>query len=53
VFVFVNLGKNSETIAYTGKAPEGNETTINFFEGKQEPFPTTLAPGEYKVFVNR
>ena len=29
------------------------ETTINFFTGATEAFPSSLMPGEYKVYVNR
>lgn len=53
VFVFTNLGKDTVDIAYTGGAPEANNTTINFFTAATEPFPTQLAPGEYAVYVNR
>ncbi len=53
VFVFTNLGNAEETIQYTGKAPESNATTVNFFTCETEVFPSTLAPGEYRIYVNR
>lgn len=53
VFVFTNLGSETAAVDYTGAAPEGNSTTVNFFTGKAEEFPTELAPGEYKIYVNR
>ncbi len=53
VYVFVNLGKENAEVKYTGNTPAANETTINFFTGASEAFPSSLAPGEYKVYVNR
>ncbi len=53
VFVFTNLGNKDASVEYTGDTPRADSTTINFFTGSQEPFPTTLAPGEYRIYVNR
>lgn len=53
VYVFVNLGNENAEVKYTGNAPAPNETTINFFTGATEAFPSSLMPGEYKVYVNR
>ena len=53
VYVFVNLGTDTAKVNYTLDTPEANETTINFFSNEAEEFPTSLQPGEYKVFVNR
>ena len=53
VFVFVNLGNVEEAVEYTGEVPQGNNTTVNVFTGETEAFPTTLLPGEYRIYVNR
>ncbi len=53
VYVFVNLGAKTENVEYIAEVPQADSTTIDFFAGKQSDFPTSLAPGEYRVFVNR
>lgn len=53
VYVFVNLGAKTENVEYIAESPQPDATTIDFFAGKQADFPTSLAPGEYRVFVNR
>ncbi len=53
VYVFVNLGQEELPLKYVGVVPEGNRTTIDFFDPSKNEFPQTLAPGEYRVFVNR
>lgn len=53
VYVFVNLGSEELPVKYTYEVPEGNYTTIDFFDPSKSEFPTMLKPGEYRVFVNR
>ena len=53
VYVFVNLGSETLPLVYVDESPEGNQTTIDFFSPTESQFPTELAPGEYRVFVNR
>lgn len=53
VYVFVNLGSSPADVIYKSGAPAGNSTTVNFFTGASEEFPSKLLPGEYKVYVNR
>ena len=53
VYVFVNLGASAADVKYKDAAPQGDKTTVNFFTGVTEEFPTSLQPGEYKVYVNR
>lgn len=53
VYVFVNLGSEELPVKYTAASPESNHTTIDFFDPSKFDFPTTLKPGEYRVFVNR
>lgn len=51
VVVMVNLGAKTADVTYTGTAPV-QDTNINIFTGKAENHPATLAPGEYRVFIN-
>lgn len=53
VYVFVNLGSVTTDVKYKDAAPEGDKTTVNFFTGATEQFPSSLQPGEYKIYVNR
>lgn len=53
VLVFANLGDQTETIEYTGDAPEAALAGFNYFAGEKADYPAQLAPGEYAVFVNR
>lgn len=53
VYVFVNLGSEELPVKYISCSPEGDHTTIDFFEPAKSEFPTMLKPGEYRVFVNR
>ena len=51
VITFVNLGNTEQPVEYTGEAPAGADKMANFFTGATEEFPTSLKPGEYKVYV--
>lgn len=51
VVVMVNLGAKTADVTYTDTAPV-QDTNINIFTGKAENHPATLAPGEYRVFIN-
>ena len=51
VVVMVNLGAKTADVTYTGTAP-AQATNINIFTGKAENHPNSLAPGEYRVFIN-
>lgn len=53
VIVFANLGSTSQEVKYTGNAPEADATTVDFFAGEAAEFPTSLNPGEYRVYVDR
>lgn len=53
VYVFANLGSVTTDVKYKDAAPEGDKTTVNFFTGATEQFPSSLQPGEYKIYVNR
>ena len=51
VIVMVNLGAEENEIIFIGKAPV-TEETVNIFSGQAEAVPTSLAPGEYRVYAN-
>lgn len=51
VITFANLGNTEQPVEYTGEAPAGADKMANFFTGATEEFPTSLKPGEYKVYV--
>lgn len=51
VTVFTNLGAAEAPVAYTGAKPAADKGT-NVFTGAEEAYPSTLAPGQYMVFVN-
>lgn len=51
VITFANLGNTEQPVEYTGEAPAGADKMANFFTGVTEEFPTSLKPGEYKVYV--
>lgn len=53
VLVFVNLGAERLDIEYSGDAPESDLTTVDFFTGESAEFPSSLNPGEYRIFVDR
>ncbi len=53
VYVFVNLGTVTTDVKYKDAIPEGDKTTVNFFTDATEQFPSSLQPGEYKIYVNR
>ncbi len=53
VYVFVNLGAEELPLKYVGESPEGDHTTIDFFNPKNTEFPVSLAPGEHRIFVDR
>lgn len=52
VLVMVNLGARTRKIKYTGEAPSG-QWMMNWFTGQNEKLPTSLKPGEYRVYVRR
>ena len=49
VLVYLNLSKEPVNLSFKKEAPKGEYT--NFFTGKKEALPTSLASWEYKVFV--
>lgn len=51
VLTFVNLGNSEQPVEYTREKPQNAENMINFFTGESDAFPTTLKPGEYKVYT--
>lgn len=50
VVVFVNLGNTETDIRYTGEAPR-LDTGHNIFTDRNEMYPTSLQPGEYRIYV--
>ena len=50
VLVMTNLGSKTSKIKYLGEAPVANDM-INYFSGKHEKYPSSLKPGEYRVYV--
>ncbi|MDD2962197.1 MAG: alpha-amylase family glycosyl hydrolase [Muribaculaceae bacterium] len=50
VYVFLNLSNTDAEIEYTGKAPEVNGKTTNYFSNTEEQLPTSLKAWGYKVF---
>ncbi len=50
VLVMTNLGAKATKVKYQGEAPD-SKGFINYFTGAAEKFPTTLAPGEYRVYT--
>ena len=53
VIVFANLGSAPREVKYVGNAPVADATTVDFFAGEASEFPTSLNPGEYRVYVDR
>lgn len=53
VTVFTNLGAEEQEVNFTDAVPEIGENTVDFFTGSPAAVPTTLKPGEYRVFVNK
>ena len=53
VIVMLNLGKDSAEVKYTADAPKACDCLINYFTGEAEEYPTTLAPGEYRIYVKK
>lgn len=53
VLTFVNLGNTEQTVEYVAEAPANTDKMVNYFTETTEEFPTTLKPGEYKVYVNK
>ena len=49
VLVYLNLSKDPVNLSFKKETPKGEYT--NFFTGKKESLPTTLASWEYKVYV--
>ena len=45
-----NLGSRTRKIKYLGESPIANDM-INYFTGKHEKYPSSLKPGEYRVYV--
>ncbi len=54
VLVFVNLGQGPtvQTIEYTDQAPYA-QSMINYFTGKAETLPQSLANGEWRIYVSK
>ena len=50
VLVMTNLGSKTRKIKYQGEAPLANDM-INYFTGKHEKYPSSLKPGEYRVYI--
>lgn len=50
VLVMTNLGSRTRKIKYLGESPIANDM-INYFTGKHEKYPSSLKPGEYRVYV--
>lgn len=53
VLTFVNLGNAEQAVEYVAEAPANADKMVNYFTETTEEFPTTLKPGEYKVYVNK
>lgn len=53
VIVFANLGSAPREVKYVGNAPVADATTVDFFAGEASEFPSSLNPGEYRVYVDR
>lgn len=53
VLTFVNLGNAEQAVEYVAEAPANADKMVNYFAETTEEFPTTLKPGEYKVYVNK
>lgn len=53
VLVFANLGTTEQPLEYAGQAPTIDDTSVDFFSADKQPLPTSLKPGEYRVFVDR
>ncbi len=52
VLVFTNLGNAETAIEYTGATPN-TDAKFNIFTNATEEYPSTLKPGEYRVYVNK
>ena len=52
VLTMVNLGNAEQPVEYTAEAPSGADKMKNVFTDATEEFPTSLKPGEYRVYVN-
>ncbi len=50
IFVFVNLSNKPVDLQYTASVPKA-DNAVNYFTGKTESFPKTLAPWQYYVFT--
>lgn len=53
VTVLVNLGAEEQEVKFSDAMPEIGENTVDLFTDKPAAIPTTLKPGEYRVFVNK
>lgn len=53
VTVLVNLGAEEQPLTFTADAPEITAETIDFFTGTPATLPTSMKPGDYKVFVKK
>ena len=53
VVVLVNLGAEEEEVKFSAETPEITTGTIDIFTGNQATLPTTLKPGEYRVFTGK
>lgn len=51
VTVFTNLGAEAADVTHTGAAPAA-KSGKNIFTGAVEEYPTSLAPGQYAVYVS-
>lgn len=52
VLVFTNLGNAETAIEYVDATPQV-DAKYNIFTGATEEYPTSLKPGEYRVYVNK
>lgn len=52
VLVFTNLGNVETAIEYIDATPQV-DAKYNIFTGATEEYPTSLKPGEYRVYVNK
>lgn len=53
VTVLVNLGAEEQPLTFTASSPELTAETVDFFTGEPAALPTSMKPGEYKVFVRK
>jgi glycosidase len=53
VLVITNLGKDTQQVKYTAAAPDATVYTYDWMAQADAAQPTTLAPGEYRIFVSK